>query len=216
MSRVIRGLLVQGNRKLGSAIHHWDLPPVVSCPGRTKSCERVCYAKSGRYSTKLVKNRLKWCMQQSRMDDFSARLVNEIHQKGVLVCRVHCSGDMYSAEYAEKWLSIMKDCPQVKFYLYSRSYRCADIAPVLAKMAALKNVRVWYSTDSDTGTPDSIPAGVRLAFLMTEDGQEAEAMDLLFVVRRLKQEAVRKSLPVLCPQQAGKQENCGSCGKCFR
>lgn len=216
MSRVIRGLLVQGNRKLGTAIHHWDLPPVVSCPGRTPACERVCYARSGHFTTKVVKTRLKWCMEQSRRDDFVSRMVNELHRKGVLVCRVHCSGDFYSATYAGKWLAIMKECPQVKFYLYSRSYRCEDIAPVLKQMATLKNVRVWYSTDSDTGTPAVIPPNVRLAHLNTSDGEEAEALDLLFVTRPLKQEAIRKALPMLCPQQSGKQENCGSCGKCFR
>jgi hypothetical protein len=126
------------------------------------------------------------------------------------------SRDLYSAEYALKWLEVMRQCPRVRFYLYSRSWRIEDIAVVLEQMAALKCCRVWFSIDCETGIPASIPPSVRLAYLQVDVDEEPELLDLLFVDRGLKSHAKRVSLPLLCPQQAGKAENCGSCGRCFQ
>jgi hypothetical protein len=39
--RSVRPLLAMGNGKLGQSIYHFDLPPVVTCPGRSSVCERV-------------------------------------------------------------------------------------------------------------------------------------------------------------------------------
>jgi hypothetical protein len=212
----VRSLLVQGNRKIGSAIHHWDLPPVATCPGRSASCEEVCYARKGRYAFKAVRDRLDWCYQQSKRADFAKRMIAEIKKKGVLVVRLHCSGDFYSAEYAQKWLEVMRQAPKVRYYLYTRSWRIEGIATVLEQMAALRCCRVWYSIDAETSVPAKVPVGVRLAYLQTDKDEEPELLDLLFVVRRLRRHAKCVSLPLLCPEQAGKAENCGDCGRCFK
>lgn len=215
MGKVKRGLLVQGNRKIGSAIHHWDLPAVSTCPGRSDLCSAACYARSGRYRFKTVTDRLEWCYQQSLREDFSTRMVAEIKRKGALVVRLHCSGDLYSAEYALKWLEVMRQCPKVRFYLYSRSWRIESIAAVLEQMAALRCARIWFSIDSETGIPAKVPVGVRLAYLQVNQDEKPELLDLLFVVRRLRRHARRVSLPLLCPEQAGQAENCGDCKRCF-
>jgi Gene product 88 len=215
--RSVRPLLVQGNSKLGEAIHHFDLPAIGSCPGSTELCRRVCYAASGRFLLASVMERQDWCYSQSRRKDFADRMAKEILRKGVIVCRVHTSGDLYSAEYAAKWLDVMRRCPQTRFYLYSRSYRVPAIAPVLEKMAALKNVRVWYSIDEETGVPDRIPPGVRLAYLQMRLDDLPEVADLIFRVRRLRRTI---PLPLTCPHETEKGKDhdttCGSCGKCFR
>lgn len=75
-----------------------------------------------------VKRRLEWCLMQSKRADFARRMIAEIKRKGVLVLRIHCAGDFMNEEYAEKWLSIMKACPRVRFYFYSRSWRIPEIA----------------------------------------------------------------------------------------
>jgi len=176
----------------------------------------VCYANSGHFALPSVKERLNWCYKQSLRKDFVSRMVSEIRRKGVLVLRVHVSGDFFNKEYAEKWLDIMRQLPRVRFYWYSRSWRVPEIAPVLEQMAALKCCRAWYSLDRQTGLPATVPPGVRLAYLQAEDQEEPELLDLLFVVRKLRRHAQRVSLPLLCPHQADKRENCGACGKCFR
>jgi hypothetical protein len=176
----------------------------------------VCYADHGHFTLPSVKERLDWCYRQSLRDDFASRLAGEIRHKGVLVLRVHAAGDFYSREYAEKWLDVMRQSPRVRFYWYSRSWRVPDIAPVLEQMAALKCCRAWYSLDRDTGIPATVPPGVRLAYLQVEADEEPELLDLLFVVRRLTGHARRVRLPLLCPHQADRRDNCGHCGQCFR
>ncbi len=215
MTWSVRPLLVQGNRKIGEAIHHFDLPAVKTCPGRSSTCERVCYAQTGHYAFASVKERLAWCHKQSLRADFAKQVIAEIKRKGVLVLRLHCSGDFYSADYARKWLEIMRHCPKVRFYLYTRSWRVEDIAVVLEEMAALRCCRVWYSIDRETGVPAKVPVGVRLAYLQVDVDEDPELLDLLFVVRKVRRHAQRVGLPLLCPHQANKAENCGSCGRCY-
>src|SRR5579883_132543 len=136
----LRALLALGNLKLGGAIHHFDLPAVVSCPGRSALCASVCYATRGRFRAGLVSERLRWCLRQSRRPDFVDRMVAEIRRKGALVIRVHVSGDFYARAYAARWLAVFRRCPAARFYFYTRSWRVADVAPVLSAMAELENV----------------------------------------------------------------------------
>jgi hypothetical protein len=211
-----RPLILQGNKKIGEAIHHFDLPAVSTCPGRSSVCERACYARIGRYCFKKVRDRLEWCYLQSLRDSFVDTVVSEIRSKGVLVLRLHCSGDYYSAEYAEKWLTVMRLFPRVRFYFYTRSYRIKEIAPVLERMAQLRCCRAWYSIDVETGVPATIPAGVRLAYLQADEQVHPKASDLVFRTRKLRK---LESLPVVCNQETveGKADGttCGSCKRCF-
>ena len=210
---VVRSMLALGNVKLGGSIHHFDLPAVTTCPGRTSICEGVCYAhEKGRYRFKRVLERLRWCWEQSLRDDFVERMIREIRSKGCLVVRVHVSGDFYSPEYSAKWLEVMQACKRVKFYFYTRSWRVASIVPTIEAMAKRANCKAWYSTDSESGTPAIVPEGVRLAYLQTEADDQPNRLDLRFTIRRLR----RLALPMACPHETHHAENCGDCGRCFR
>jgi hypothetical protein len=206
-----------GNGKLGGSIAHFDLPPVSTCPGRSDVCQQVCYARSGHYVFPAVQERLRWNYEQSRRRDFAARMAREIRRKGVLVVRVHVSGDFYDAAYAAKWLAVMRACPRTKFYFYTRSWRIPAIAAVLEQMTALPCCRAWYSIDGATGVPEGVPAGVRLAYLQAQEGERPERVDLLFRVRRLRRQ--RMALPLLCPHETpqgrANDVNCGNCGRCW-
>src|SRR5438105_591801 len=109
--RSVRPLLAMGNGKLGQSIFHFDLPAVSTCPGRSAVCEQMCYARRGRFLFPQVQERLRWCFEQSRRADFATRMATEIRRKGILLVRVHVSGDFYSAQYAAKWLAVMRQCP---------------------------------------------------------------------------------------------------------
>lgn len=217
MARTVRSLLSLGNKKVGECIHIWSIPAVDTCPGSTETCRRVCYATKARFLLDAVKDRLAWNLEQARRDDFVPRMVKEIKRRGCLVIRVHSAGDFFDGAYAEKWLSIMKQCPKPRYYWYSRSWRCPDVAPVLEQMAALKCCRAWYSIDVDTGLPEVIPPGVRLAFLQAAKDQMPELADMTFRTRGLRKES-RKGLPMVCASETGKggeDLNCGSCKRCF-
>ena len=208
-----RGLLTIGNGKLGEGIHVWSLPAISTCPGRTETCTAHCYATKSRFLLDAVTARLEWNYQESLKPDFADRMAAEIRRKGCQVVRVHVSGDYYNAEYAEKWLWVMRNRPKPRYFFYTRSFKVAAIAPALEQMAALKCCRVWYSIDKDSSV-DRIPDGVRLAYLQVDEGEEPELLDLRFAVRRLRK--TRFALSLLCPQERGTAENCGDCGRCYR
>jgi Gene product 88 len=214
----VRPLLTCGNGKLGSSIWHFDLPAVVTCPGRSAVCEQVCYATTGRFRFPQVQERLQWCYEQSRRKDFAERMAQEIHRKGILVVRVHTSGDFYSAAYAAKWLDVMRQSNAARFYFYTRSWKRAAIAPVLEEMAQLRCCRTWYSIDQATGVPASVPLGVRLAYLQVTEDEQPEQIDLIFRVRSLRRQRIPLSLvcPQETPQGLSKDANCGNCGKCWQ
>ena len=206
-----RQLLQLGNSKLGTAIHHWALPPIVTCPGKTDVCQANCYATKGRYNFAKVREKLEWNYQQAQTYDFVARMVYEIQSQGVLVLRVHSSGDFFSRGYAYQWLTIMKRCPKVRYYFYTRSWRDRMIEPVLREMAALKCCKAWYSVDDDATV--TAPKNVRLAYLQTKPGN-IPAVDLVLRVRKLRN---TYALPIVCMSEtpSGKGTPCGACRRCF-
>lgn len=209
-------LLARGNSKLGEAIHHFGLSAVNTCPGSTSICRRVCYAQTGRYRFASVKAKLEWNYQQSLRDDFADLMSQEVRGKGCLVIRIHASGDFYDAEYARKWLDVMRQSPKPRYYFYTRSYAIPQVAVVLEEMAGLDCCRVWYSCDAER-RPESVPESVRLAYLQADGDESTEDVDLVFRVRRLRR---RVPLALTCPHETPQGErtevNCGSCGKCYR
>ena len=119
----VRPLLTRGNGKLGEGIHAWSLAAVETCPGRSPLCERVCYAKGGRFATDRMRERLQENLDAALADDFVKKVVAEIRRRGVHTVRVHVSGDFFSAEYARKWFEIARQCKRTTFYAYTRSWR---------------------------------------------------------------------------------------------
>ena len=205
-----------GNGKVGRCISTWSLPAgkEATCVGASPVCSRSCYAKQSRFLLPKVQERLAWNLQQARKESFTGKMVQEIRRKGHLVIRVHVSGDFESEQYAQKWLDVMRACPRAKFYWYSRSWVVPEIARVLEQMAALKACVGWYSVDSSMLMPERLPPGIRLAYLMAEDGEEPELVDLVFRVRRLRRKRIPLSLS--CPSENARGEiTCGSCARCF-
>ena len=210
-------LLQYGNSKLGRAIHVWSIPAVDTCPGSTAVCRRLCYALRHRFRFDSVKRRLSWNRRQCDRRDFVERMVSEIRRSGVLVLRIHVAGDFYDAEYVRKWSAIVKRSPRVRFYAYTRSWRIAAIAPALRELAAQSAMRLWYSSDDESGVPAHMPPKVRLAHLQTTSAAPPSSADLVFRPHPLR---TLPELPVVCDHEttSGRRlgVTCGSCGKCFR
>lgn len=203
----MRHLLQQGNAKLGESIHTWSLPAVDTCPGRSSLCERECYATKGRFAFPVVKESLAWCLEQSKLPAFADLMVDEIKTRGVMLVRVHVSGDFYDQTYALKWLTVMKRCRKTRFWWYSRSWRVPSIKPLLDRMANLSNCTGWMSSDAETG----IPKG-KVAYMQVSADDLPENAGVVFRVRRLRK---LDSLPIVCPAETRKGGNCGGCQRCF-
>jgi hypothetical protein len=132
-------LLVQNTKMKKSSINgmtvvNWTIPAFMSSTG-LKTCPNAgmcaggCYARSGTYAFGNVKSAHEAKLALTQLDSFSSEMIAEIDtwlkKKSVkhLKIRIHDAGDFYSAEYLNKWLSIMthfiKDS-RVSFYAYTK------------------------------------------------------------------------------------------------
>jgi hypothetical protein len=184
-------------------------------------CESVCYARTGRFRTQLVQSRLQANLDACLLDGFEDRIVKEIRRRGIHTVRVHVAGDFFSADYAGKWVRIARRCRQTRFYCYTRSWRVTTILPALAEFASLKNSRVWWSVDAETGIPEGVPANVQLAFLQREGSDDPHGARVVFRVRHLQNTPARRiGLATVCPNETGLPQaadvTCTSCRRCIR
>jgi hypothetical protein len=216
----VRNLLTRGNGKLGEGVYGWSIPAVNTCPGRSSLCQSACYAVNGRYRTHMLQDRLRANLDAAKSDNFVPRMAAEVRRRGVHVLRVHVSGDLFSAGYARKWAAIARRCPRTRFYTYTRSWRVPEIAPTLARLAALDNFRLWFSADAETGLPGDVPPGVRIAYMQTGPGDVPAGGDLVFRTHRLRRAPARRvGLTLVCPTENGgpraADTTCTSCRRCF-
>ncbi len=209
-----KALLNLGNRKLGGTVHTFSLPAIDTCPGRSGLCEAACYATKGmmRFTQKTYVRAWK----ESKKRDFVRRMVGEIRDRGVTLLRIHVSGDFYSAAYIRKWRRIVEASPQCRFYVYTRSWRKPELRAELAPLAKLRNIRVHYSCDRETGFPGKIGKRVRVVYMATEDEDVPKGrVDLMF---RVKRTTVQKFAAgkIVCPAENGvTKTTCQSCGLCW-
>ena len=104
--------------------------------------------------------------------------------------------------YLGKWIEIALGSPNTRFFTYTRSWRVGKIEPLLRSFAALENVRLWYSADSDTGHPPEIPEGVQVAWLQDTSAVPEQA-DLLFQTRSVRKLALPLVIPVCAGEARG-------------
>jgi hypothetical protein len=102
-------------------------------------------------------------------------------------------------------------------FAYSRSWRVEKLRPLLFAFGAVPNVKLWLSANKDSGLPQNVPPGIRVAWLQVDE-TPPQGGHLVFQVRKLR----RMSLPVvapICEQElpSGKARgvNCSSCRVCW-
>lgn len=208
-----------GNNKLG-ALYNWSIPAILSCPGKSTLCEDLCYASRSFYYTSSVRDKLfsNWAMARSAL--FARWMIEKIRRYKVRVLRVHVAGDFFSADYATAWGEVFAACPQTRFFYYTRSWRDPAIRMAM-EAAARPNVRVWYSTDAETGKPAGLGRSrIRLAYMLTQ-GEERPAFDVDLVFRdesyRSGQRIKRVAGRLVCPaeQHENQHARCDTCRICF-
>ncbi len=213
-------LLCVGNRKLGEAIYTFTLPAVRTCPGRSALCEKVCYALKGHLRMVLNRGGYDRRLVAAKRKSFVSRMVAEIRERACKLVRIHVAGDFFSPGYVRKWAAIVAACPDVKFFVYTRSWRLPAIRVELNRMSRLKNLRLWFSCDRDTGLPQKTARRVRLAYMADgDDDVPARVPDLGFRVTR-KTVVKRIGGAIVCPVENGTKAkhhtSCETCGICWR
>jgi hypothetical protein len=215
-----RPLLTSGNSKLGK-IHIWSIPAVATCPGSSSVCRSRCYAARGYYGMLGVVSSLYRNLMLCASPFFVSWMVKSIQRRKASIVRIHAAGDFFSADYVRAWLRIVRACPGVQFYAYTRSWRVEEMRKLFTVFAAQPNVQLWYSCDQDTGIPTirKEEKGVRLAYMainMTDISPvPVELIFRDYPVRGSVQKHIAGDL--VCPVEngTGAHLTCSQCQLCF-
>ena len=133
----------------------WSLQALETCPASKKpdgslvdAC-KGCYATTGNYNypnvrAPRIENKEDW-KREEWIDDMVKALDSSRY------FRWFDSGDMYSLDLAEKIYQVMTLTPWVKHWLPTRMQKFSKFKAVIAKMQALDNVMVRFSSDSVNG-----------------------------------------------------------------
>ncbi|MGY1763052.1 hypothetical protein ACI79G_15480 [Geodermatophilus sp. SYSU D00779] len=135
-----------------------------SCPGATATCERVCYAGKLEKLYKGVLDVLTGNMlalaglDRSGMAELLADMIggfradcDRAERRGARVprdFRIHWDGDFFSLAYAEAWADVIRAAPDIRFWVYTRSFDSAAL-DVLPALSGLSNLSVYLSVDPD-------------------------------------------------------------------
>lgn len=207
-----------GNTKLGAAIWSWSLPASARmCPGASAACKKACYAKRGHFLHSSVRNSYLANQKAAKSSTFTRWMTAQLQASHVKILRIHVSGDFYSAAYIRKWIAIVRQNHQCQFFAYTRSWRKAALQPLLAELAALPNMALWYSADMTTGTP---PPGLRAYMAVSDIDATTVAPDYQLVFRVNQRTPLKRVNGMqVCPAENGVsgqwRHTCTSCGLCW-
>lgn len=165
----------------------WSLQALETCPGSigqdgalVPACSG-CYATTGNYNYPNVKAPRLSNKEDWTRDSWVADMVQALDSSRYF--RWFDSGDMYAIGLADKMLEVMKATPWCKHWLPTRMAKFPKFATVLAKMQALPNVMVRFSSDSVSGVfdsrhgsviidnPEALPYGATLCEAYANDGK---------------------------------------------
>lgn len=207
----------------------FGLPAHESCPGKTETCENICYAfrleRAYTSTANLLKHNLENLqatgdsvvkmevllteLVQEYLDSHNRieKLRGETYKKAF---RIHWDGDFYSINYAKAWAKVIKEFPEVSFWAYTRSFRSpVNVVPHLYN---IDNLALYLSVDKDNlaeakKITKKYP-NVRVAALGTSFAVAAST---------IMHPSVGRNAPK-CPEQTGRyalvEEGEGACIKC--
>lgn len=184
----------------------FSLPAHQACPRENGSICASCYAGKGCYlyrSTQHAQNvRFNWTILCMNADPrvWVEVMIEAIKETGCQYFRVHDSGDMFNARYAESWYQVCLQLPEVKFWIPTRAWQQASgplplfdaVLNTLQRMARLPNVTVRPSALNFGDTAPEV-SGLHA-------GSTADCVDVF------------KARQCPAPQQNGQ---CGECRACW-
>lgn len=127
----------------GIHLYNWGIPAfrskngTATCPN-ARHCVAGCYAKSGAYLWSNVAQAYENRLSLSRGKGFEQVIMYHIdkllskHKDGLILIRVHDSGDFYSPAYQKAWYNIALQYSgqhRVKFYAYTKMVSQSESIP---------------------------------------------------------------------------------------
>ena len=155
-------LTIGSNSKLGKRVGVFNMLRVVTCPGRTELCSKLCYAAKAERMYKAVRAMRKRNFEASKRPDFVDTLVREIDDNHLTLVRFHEDGDVYSQAYLNKLFEVCERSRSTTFLMYTRSSH-------LDWGYTPKNLVVYWSQDKTSTRP--IPKGGRIAYMVAKGDQ---------------------------------------------
>ena len=130
----INPLLINGNAKLGKGV--WTFSTLagteiynVSINGTdyavkgTCVCDcKGCYAKSGffRMNSTIKSLAIKTILCREHLDFVKRAIIAQIKADNIELCRIHASGEFFSADYADMWKYVVSICKECNFWTYTK------------------------------------------------------------------------------------------------
>jgi hypothetical protein len=120
------GKLKKTSKLTGLRVYNFGIPAFQDEDGKRTcpfagACAKFCYAQKGAYVWSNVSPAFQFRYLATKCDSFVDKMTAELIKKRVDILRVHDSGDYYSRKYIDKWLTIAKRLPNVRFYSYTKS-----------------------------------------------------------------------------------------------
>jgi len=210
-----------GNVKVPNA---FGLPAgkAYSCPGATSVCDGVCYAGKieRQYSAVFTRLNSNFTLLESVGIDGKRDLLRIMLWQFIANCerkavdksfRIHWDGDFYSTEYAQAWADVIREFPEITFWVYTRSFVPAmNVIPIIA---GIPNLAVYLSVDTEN---EIHAADILAEFPDVRVAVLADTMDNAAVVMR---ELTGKP-GAKCPELIGAiplisdKGACNACGLC--
>ena len=112
-------------KSTGKKTYNWGIPAYRSSDGfktcpNAAACAKGCYATMGAYLFSNVAKVFEQRLKLAQSPNFALIMNAEIKRRNVEKLRIHDSGDFFSKEYLERWLSIMRANPDCTFYAYTK------------------------------------------------------------------------------------------------
>ena len=149
----------------------WSLQALETCPasknkdGSLVDACKGCYATTGFYQFAPAKNARAFNREDFKRDAWVSEMVLSLDSSRYF--RWFDSGDLFSLELANKILEVMIKTPWCKHWMPTRMYKFKKFNSVIAKMQALDNVVVRFSSDSVEGA--AIPGFTTSTIFSSED-----------------------------------------------
>lgn len=202
----------------------WSLPSRECCPYSTELCRKKCFAKKNE-TFKTVRDSRHRNLEESKKDTFVKDMIKhfEYHlqrpkvQNKLIIVRIHTSGDFYSFDYFDKWVSIarhFRDNDKILFQAYTKSIKyvwdwiVGDLEEELITEQEVQdgldeiNIHLVYSIWNDTNIED---IKIATELLSTED----TTMQTFTALPKEEIEEAVKNGSFLC------EGDCGHCKECY-
>ena len=116
-----------GNNKTGKnggvydRILVWNMPYVITCPGASDLCRKVCYNAAYDTSDKCMSNYMLFCKDSELLERKICKYIENLADTRIGI-RLHSSGDFFSKKYIDMWTRIVRRYPAIQFWAYTRSW----------------------------------------------------------------------------------------------